>query len=84
MQKCRRCGKASHPRQSCPAKDATCFRCNRKGHFGAQCLSKTVAELTDSLQESTIAESSHEDLYSDTIYLNAVNRDDKSSGMSKC
>ena len=59
-QKCRRCRKTSHSRQSCPAKDATCFRCNRKGHFGAQRLSKTVAE-------STIAESSHEDLYSDTI-----------------
>ena len=32
---CRRCGKSSHPRQSCPARDATCFRCNRKGHFRA-------------------------------------------------
>ena len=26
---CRRCGSGSHPRQSCPARDATCFRCNR-------------------------------------------------------
>ena len=46
---CRRCGKTSHPRQSCPAKEATCFRCNRKGHFGYQCLSKTVAEVANQL-----------------------------------
>ena len=71
---CRWCRKSSHSRQSCPARDATCFRCNRKGHFGAQCLSKTVAEIADSQQESDFSD---EDLYSDTIYLNAVNRDNK-------
>ena len=48
---CRRCGKSSHPRQSCPAKDATCFRCNRKVHYGSQCLSKTVAEIVEPSQE---------------------------------
>ena len=53
---CRRCGKSSHPRQSCPARDATCFYCNRKGHFGAQCLSKTVAEIADSQQESDFSD----------------------------
>lgn len=61
---CRRCGKASYPRQSCPAKVAICRQCNRKGHFAAQCLSKTVAELTESLQESTMTDSADEDLYS--------------------
>ena len=39
---CRRCGKSSHPRQLYPAKDVTCFRCNRKDHYSMQCLSKTV------------------------------------------
>jgi len=43
---CRRCGSGSHPRQSCPARDATCFRCNRRGHFSSQCLSNTVAMIT--------------------------------------
>ena len=71
---CRRCGKASHPKQSCPARDAICFKCNRKGHFGAQCLSTTVAEITDSLQDTTLTDFSDGDLYSDTIYLRAVNR----------
>ena len=74
---CRRCGKSSHPRQSCPAKDATCFRCNRKGHYGSQCLSKTVAEIADPLQELTVNNSSDGDLYSDTVYLNAVNRNNE-------
>ena len=36
---CRQCGKSSHPRQLCPARDATCFRCNRKGHYGARSVS---------------------------------------------
>ena len=50
---CRCCGKDSHPRHLCPAKEALCFRCNRKGHFSGQCLSNTVAGNTRSLQEMT-------------------------------
>ena len=34
------------PLQSCPAKDANCFRCNRRGHFSSQCLSNTIANIT--------------------------------------
>ena len=61
------------PHQSCPAKDATCFRCNRKGHYSTQCLSKTVAEITDPLQEQTLNDSSGSDFYSDILYLDTVN-----------
>ena len=43
---CRKCGSATHPKQSCPARDATCFRCNRRGHFSSQCLSNTIALVT--------------------------------------
>ena len=43
---CRRCGSGAHPRQSCPTRDATWFRCNRRGHFSSQCLSNTVAMIT--------------------------------------
>ena len=40
---CHRCGSSTHPKQSCPTRDATCFRCNRRGHFTSQCLSNTIA-----------------------------------------
>ena len=80
---CRRCGKISHSRQACPAKDSTCFCCNRKGHYGAQCLSKTVAEITDPLQELAVMEPSDNDLYSDTVYLSAVNRDNEKQWIVK-
>ena len=33
LRSCRRCGKGSHPRQTWPARDVTCFRCNRRGHY---------------------------------------------------
>ena len=66
--KCKRCGKGSHPREHCPARDATCYRCNRKGHYKAQCLSKTISELT-----SSPTQDQESDTYSDVIYLNIVN-----------
>ena len=39
--KCMRCGSTSenHSRQKCPARDATCVRCNKRGHFAKVCLS---------------------------------------------
>ena len=74
---CSRCGKSSHPRQSCPAKDATCFRCNRKGHYSTQYLSKTVEEITNPLREQTLNDSSGSDFYSDSLYLDTVNGHNK-------
>ena len=47
---CTRCGKPKHPRgDRCPARDATCHKCNRKGHFQSQCFSKTVAATSNEL-----------------------------------
>ena len=43
--KCTRCGKESHPREKCPAKDAACHKCGKKGHYSSCCFSKKVAEL---------------------------------------
>ena len=41
--KCSFCGRAFHKRQFCPAKNATCNNCSKKGHFQAVCKSsKTV------------------------------------------
>ena len=35
--KCTRCGREPHQRSKCPARDATCHKCQKKGHYGAQC-----------------------------------------------
>jgi hypothetical protein len=50
---CTRCGGAQHSRNVCPAKDATCHNCEKKGHYSRQCLSKgrRVAEVTDDNQD---------------------------------
>ena len=45
-QKCIRCGKAPHSCDACPAKDAICHKCKKKGHYSTQCFSKGVAEVT--------------------------------------
>ena len=49
-QPCKCCGKEHLKGDRCPAKGATCFKCNRLGNFGAQCLSKTVGEAIQELE----------------------------------
>ena len=34
-QKCKRCGNKPHPRDQCPAKQAECYKCKKKGHFSS-------------------------------------------------
>ena len=56
-QPCMRCGKARHPTpDKCPALSATCRKCNRKGHYGSQCLSKTVAATTQEVEAGPVEE----------------------------
>ena len=38
--KCTNCGNNSHPREQCPARNATCFACQKVGHFSAHCRSR--------------------------------------------
>ena len=46
--KCKRCGKSCHqPGTQCPTKETMCYRCNRKGHYSSQCMSKTIAAVTE-------------------------------------
>ena len=45
---CKRCGKSpAHKRTQCPAKDAHCRKCKKKGHFQAICLSAKVKRVVD-------------------------------------
>ena len=68
---CRRCGKGPHPRQSCPAKDVMCYRCNRKGHYSAQCLSNIVAPQTMNVHEVS-SQLNHPQLETSESYLDTV------------
>lgn len=37
--KCYFCGYSKHPRHKCPARDATCKKCQKRGHFAKVCRS---------------------------------------------
>ena len=51
--KCTRCGRNKHhPGDRCPALGATCHQCKKKGHFRAQCFSKTVATVSAAPEEN--------------------------------
>ena len=38
--------KEPHPHKKCPAKDASCHRCNKKGYHSSHCFSKWVSEVS--------------------------------------
>ena len=76
--KCTRCGKDAHPREKCPAKDAECHRCKRKGHYGAMCFSKAVAGSVEAAADSmdvafldTLTPARQETSWSALIHLNS-------------
>lgn len=51
INKCNRCGKLpNHPRSECPAKDATCLKCKKKGHYKAVC--RSFGPNVNALEES--------------------------------
>lgn len=56
-EKCKRCGKMpQHPWKQCPAKEAECRKCKKKGHNAVVCRSsQRVEAIRDSDTESEIA-----------------------------
>ena len=52
--RCQYCGHERHKRDACPARQAICVACSKKGHYKAVCRSrpKPVNELTDDQQEA--------------------------------
>ena len=54
QQKCTRCGKTpSHSRQQCPARDAICHLCHKKGHYQSMCrtIPRQVQTITSETSE---------------------------------
>ena len=54
---CTRCGREpAHSRDRCPAKDAACHKCKKKGHFSSQCNSQNtkVDEVIDEVFLDTL------------------------------
>ena len=46
--KCSRCGKSpKHSKQQCPARDSTCKKCGKKGHYTSCCFSKDVSLIRE-------------------------------------
>ncbi len=63
MSKCSRCGKIPfHGWKECPAKDAECRNCHRRGHFAVVCRSRQqVQEVFE-----------QQDIQEDSLYLGEV------------
>ena len=46
---CKQCSKERHTADKCPARSATCHKCIQKGHYSAQCFSKTAVAAAHEL-----------------------------------
>ena len=46
--KCFFCGNARHPRSKCPAREVTCNKCHKKGHFAKVCRSELFSTVSTS------------------------------------
>lgn len=73
---CSWCGKSpKHDRQHCPAREAVCRKCKKKGHYQAVCRSTAQVSV---VQETTVSDAflgavtnSNEDCWTVTLQLNS-------------
>ena len=64
------CGKAKYPHDKCPAREAECFKCHKKGHYGSLCLSKKPSRSVSNVETTEPPEISETD--SDENFLGTV------------
>ena len=59
-EKCYFCGNNKHARKLCPARDAVCYKCQKRGHFAKICRSKrrSIDEISAALFGMSIAKKS--------------------------
>ncbi|UYV83251.1 hypothetical protein LAZ67_23000294 [Cordylochernes scorpioides] len=73
--KCFRCGYyQGHSKEQCPAKDAICNKCRKKGHFAKVCHTKTIQEVSSSQNNAFIGivgeQDNAEDKWCEVIKVN--------------
>ncbi|KRX92949.1 hypothetical protein T4E_7540 [Trichinella pseudospiralis] len=51
--RCFFCGRSKHPRFQCPAREAICNKCGKKGHYAKVCRSSVSSSTTASLSTIT-------------------------------
>ena len=64
-----RCGKENQKRDKFLARDVVCHKCHKKGHYNAYCLSKSVANVTMTSQQT----------HSDNTFLDSIGSDHTTS-----
>ena len=79
---CSRCGKTpSHSRQQCPAREAICHRCHKKGHYQSMCrtlpkqsIQSITSEVSDRFSDQFLGvvtdSTNHSNLWNATVMLN--------------
>ena len=83
QKKCDRCLGNNHLRKDCPAKDAICHACEKRGHYKKACRSKHIGQVTaytDQVREATdqmeelfvgvIESPNHETAWESKVFIN--------------
>ena len=66
---CTRCGQTpAHAKTKCPAREAVCHKCKKKGHFKAYCRSNTVKKGSYTLVCNPLYNTSIHMLYRYVVY----------------
>ena len=78
--KCTRCSKTKHPRDKCPARDAKCFKCHKKGHYSSLCLSKKTTTAVSTVLGTEQTDASETE--SDDNFLGTVESQEETQWMS--
>ena len=71
--RCYFCDKDRHSRKDCPALNATCSKCQKIGHWGVACRSKTIKWVDQETEELSEEDKDSESGIVNAIYT-AVNR----------
>ncbi len=73
-EKCGRCGKSHWKGKPCPALEAECRKCNRKGHYSSCCKTKAKAEKSTAAVKEVALEENKEDAF--MMALTTSSKDD--------